>query len=1086
MASIRTLPPARLTGVLLLMTASLAHGQGPSLTLDTAGHVLCHNAGNGWASVSVSGGTPPYTIEWQSTPVQTGPVASGLPAGPVVVVATDGNGATDTLSVVIEQPAAPLVVNITGQGDALCYADSTGWATVEASGGQGPYTYSWSTSPPATGDSVGALPPGYYQVLATDQFGCQAAVYMLIQQPIDPISLLFENYAQPTCAGANDGWITVQASGASGTFTYAWNTAPPQTGDSIHGLGPGSYTVTVTDPFGCDTQKDFMLSLGGPTDSLTSTVTVSDVQGHAVACAGDQTGWIDLQVAGGTAPYIFSWTGPGLATSTEDPIGLAAGTYQFGVIDANGCLDTGSVMLTEPPPLLPTIEPLLQPNGANITCPGGADGGINATATGGVAPLQFAWAGPQGFSSAQDTLHALQAGLYTLSVTDANGCTASVSVTLAEAPALSFNAQVGQVTCNGLADGSIIISMPPSTTLTDATWSGPDGFNATGLNLDLLAAGSYTLVATDQHGCVQDTTVEVPSPQPLVSALSTPLTSTGFNVSCAGAADGSIDLAPAGGSAPYAFSWTGPNGAMPGSEDQSGVEAGTYIVVVSDSNQCTLTDSITLTGPAPLAITTNSSLFPGGTALPCADSDNGWAAVAATGGNGGTTFDWTGPNGFSSSSDSLQGLGIGVYAVLATDAIGCAAATTVTIDAPNALVATVSSLLFPGGTPLSCAGATDGVLNASISGGTGGYAFTWNGPGGVQAAGPSLTGAGPGTWCVLVTDTNGCTGGACMDLIDPAPLQATLQTTAAPCGTAVGTIDLAVSGGSGALSFLWSSGAVTEDLGGLTPGTYSVSIADANGCSFSTGAIISGGPALDGSLVTGPILCHGANDGTIDVTLMDGEAPFSFQWSNGASSASLAGLQAGTYTVLVTDANGCTWSGTADVGEPPSLMAEALVQTYANGHNVSAPGAQNGSVGITVTGGAPPYAFNWAHGASGATLGSMGAGTYVVTIEDANGCAIDLTVTLTGPEDIAMPTGFSPNGDGANDTYVVLGLDAYPSNRFTVFNRWGNLVYEHLNYRNGWAGENTEGQALPNGTYFVMLDLNEGGRILQNYVDLRR
>ncbi|MBP6573717.1 MAG: gliding motility-associated C-terminal domain-containing protein, partial [Flavobacteriales bacterium] len=119
-------------------------------------------------------------------------------------------------------------------------------------------------------------------------------------------------------------------------------------------------------------------------------------------------------------------------------------------------------------------------------------------------------------------------------------------------------------------------------------------------------------------------------------------------------------------------------------------------------------------------------------------------------------------------------------------------------------------------------------------------------------------------------------------------------------------------------------------------------------------------------------------------------------------------------------------------------------------------------------------------------VNALAAGTYNVTITDANGCTLMLSFTLTQPTDLVMPTGFSPNGDGSNDAYVVHGLDGFPNNRMLVVNRWGNTVFDQLNYRNDWRGENQQGEALPNGTYFVVITINEGEQTMQNYVDLRR
>jgi gliding motility-associated-like protein len=190
--------------------------------------------------------------------------------------------------------------------------------------------------------------------------------------------------------------------------------------------------------------------------------------------------------------------------------------------------------------------------------------------------------------------------------------------------------------------------------------------------------------------------------------------------------------------------------------------------------------------------------------------------------------------------------------------------------------------------------------------------------------------------------------------------------------------------------------------------------------------------------------------------------------------------------VQVTDASGCTWSDLFTVHEPDAISAESTVLTHDNDFNVSAPGAHDGGIAVEATGGTTPYTYLWSNGATSSTVEGLAVGTYSVTITDANGCSRTLEFTLTGPDGIELPTGFTPNGDGHNDLFVIHGLENHPENQLLVFNRWGNVVYDRLNYKNDWGGENREGEYLPNGTYFIILRLGSDATNLQGYVDLRR
>ena len=302
----------------------------------------------------------------------------------------------------------------------------------------------------------------------------------------------------------------------------------------------------------------------------------------------------------------------------------------------------------------------------------------------------------------------------------------------------------------------------------------------------------------------------------------------------------------------------------------------------------------------------------------------------------------------------------------------------------------------------------------------------------------------------------------------------------------MGSADLSVAGGSAPFSFLWDNGATQEDISGLPANNYDVTVTDVNGCTASATAMVAGTPGVDGEAAVTDNLCNGTSEGAIDLTVITGTAPYSYQWSDGNTNEDRTGLPAGSYGIEVIDANGCSWSDAVSVNESIAIGIDSTISVYDGGHNVSSYGGSNGSIDIEVSGGDPPYNIQWNNGATGSSLNGLAAGSYVVTVTDGNGCSTVRTIILTEPQDLDMPTGYTPNGDGSNDLFVVHGLEAYPNNTFTVLNRWGNVVYDRFNYSNDWAGENSTGDQLPNGTYFVILTINQGARTLQGYVDLRR
>ena len=514
--------------------------------------------------------------------------------------------------------------------------------------------------------------------------------------------------------------------------------------------------------------------------------------------------------------------------------------------------------------------------------------------------------------------------------------------------------------------------------------------------------------------------------------------------------------------------------------------------MITDANSCTYTTSITLTEP-PSAIDATVVLSQyNGYNTTCTGTADGWIDVTVSGGNGGYTFLWSGPGGFSASTEDVNDLVAGSYTITITDMNGCVLTLPIAVTGPSVIVPALTPFVYPGGTNISCAGSSDGSIISAITGGATPYALTWSGPGGFASNDTTIANLGPGTYCLNVLDANGCTAQVCVEITEPTPLTLSTTTTSASCGANDGTVDLTVSGGTGPYLFDWSNGAVSEDIGGLAPDIYVVNVSDANGCSLSTSATVNGAPGVDANAVVTNEMCAGEANGAIDLTVLSGTAPFDFDWSNGASSEDISGLGPDSYIITIIDANGCSWSNTYNVAGGANIVLDTTVSMYGNGYNVSGTGATDGSVVIDASGGVEPYTYDWSNGGSGPELNGIGAGTYTVIVTDANGCSASVTVTLAEPTDLELPTGFSPNGDGHNDTYIVHGLDAYPSNKLVVFNRWGNVVFEQLNYRNDWSGENLMGEPLANGTYFVIVELNpsSGSELphmtLQDYVDLRR
>ena len=845
--------------------------------------------------------------------------------------------------------------------------------------------------------------------------------------------------------------------------------------------------MTATDANGCTASADIILN---EPDALDLDLLLSDVgEGFNVGCDGSD-GSINASVSGGTAEYTYSWTGPMGSGSTDPSIsGLPAGTYHLTVTDANGCVFETNATLTRPTPV--EMSFIMTPN----TCPGDATGSISANASGGAPPYDLSWSGPDGFNSTDAMISGLLAGTYTVTAIDALGCSSTISTVLQGPEAIISGTYLSfygayNLQCAGDSTGVIEIAPHGGTAPYEVSTQGPGGFSSDANGLHGLIAGEYLLSITDANGCAMDTTITLTQPDlGIETTITVSVYPSGTNVSCFDGSDGWIEAEVTGGVGPYTFTWRGPDSLEFDTPDITGLPAGNYAyeLVVTDGNQCSFFTEVTLTQPdLPITSMVTTSFFEGGHQVSCADASDGSITMTASGGSGGYDITWEGPDGYTAQGNDLSSLGAGSYTATITDMNGCTAHVDVPMNAPHPFTIALGAFSFPGGTHISCAGSDDGEITAMIDGGTIPYSLTWNGPDGFSSTNAMINGLKPGEYCLTATDTNGCGQQVCLTLNGPAPLAASATPRTAACGQDIGEIALATTGGSLPYAFDWSNGASTQDLEGLAPGAYEVIVSDANGCTTSANAVVDGTPAVTAIGTVTNNLCHGDAHGSIGVEVTGGTAPFLYLWDNGETSADLASLVAGAYGVMITDANGCSADLEFLVSENDAIVIDTLLSVYHGGYNVSTHGGDDGSIAATLSGGTAPYSYAWSTGSQDADLSGLPAGTYTLEVTDANGCTASMIVTLTEPDDLIMPTGFSPNADGANDRFVIQGLDAYPSNTFVVLNRWGNVVYDRLNYRNDWEGENIRNQPLPDGTYFVILKVNNGERTLQGYVDLRR
>jgi gliding motility-associated-like protein len=1108
--------------------------------------VTCFGANNGYVELGITGATPSYTINWINGPnngacilplnqnILAGPspnyTSSGLCPGVYDVVIADANGCDDTLSFIINQP--PAIILTVDSVAVLCHGDSSGQASVLAIGGIPGYTYNWTNLngnfviPFPTNDTIGSsthpngIPTGTYEVTVTDANGCTAVETVNINQPATPLLSLIDHTDElcfPVPNQASTGTISVGANGGTGPYTISGNnfvwTGPgtivapsmipfnPLTGQTMTGVGANLagtfYIVTVTDYHGC-TSTDSVI-VGSPA-ALSVLTTPTNI-----LCNGNNDGVINVAPGGGVSPYTINWLsspiGPGcvlpvtLTTSTNVSTQntLCPGVYLIEVVDANGCVDTVVEAITEPAPLNITYSL------NDVLCYGDSSGVINTQVSGGTGPYTYAWSTVSTWNGAPyaipfptntnqgSLIHpfGLPAGTYMVTVTDANGntggCTDVAVITITQ-PATPVAGALTPypVDCNSNATGSIDITAsggvgPYAVTRNNnpiGTILLPGGtITETGL-----IAGNYTYVITDTNGCTITLTTIVSQPAPLIVTLNNVV-----DVSCVpGSFDGSIDLTVVGGNSYYSYNWT--TAALPpfpiplttpvGGPSVSNLYPGVYTVTVTDLLGCQ--DSLQVTVNQYPGFTVTSTVGD----VQCYGNNTGSINLLLNGGTPNFTFQWTGPNGYNSVFQNINNLYVGQYTVTVTDGAGCVVPLVATVSEPSsALTSTYVS------SNVACYGDNSGSISITATGGTpfaGPNPYTYDWYFNSTTLPPfnttqTISNLVAGVYICVVTDANGCQDTQQVVITQPATaLTYSVITTDVTCfGGSNGAIDITVSGGTGApYSLLWNTGETTEDLANLSAGTYTLTITDAGPCIVTTAPITIIQPTP--IVITPSILnvaCHGDSSGMITTQVSGGtvniSAGYTYLWStvNGSIPAGQStlpnigsttppfGLIPGDYSLLVTDANGCTSSLVATVIQPVAPLY--IASTYTN---VDCFGDSSGTINVYAEGGTLPYNVSWSGTVAGDPFGfeilsnpgtyiisSLPAGTYNFQVVDQNGCSlaggavitqnslIDTVNTVIDSVFCANSsdgfisvsiTGGIPNAIGAPYTIVWAGVDA--------------------------------------------------------------
>jgi gliding motility-associated-like protein len=619
--------------------------------------------------------------------------------------------------------------------------------------------------------------------------------------------------------------------------------------------------------------------------------------------------------------------------------------------------------------------------------------------------------------------------------------------------------------CFSDSTGSIISNVTGGTEAYEYAWTGPGVFASMDPDIFDLIPGTYDLTVTDDHGC--EATYQGILVEP---ALIIPM-ETLTNPSCIGNEDGSILLDMTGGTGTLTYVWTGPGTFMSMDEDITGLGPGGYQVEITDDNSCAVEADYVLIALQVMAFSATS------VNIDCNGSTNGSIDIEVSGGLETYGYSWIGPVPFTAITQDIADLLAGEYEVLITDQNGCELDTLITLTEPETLIAAEQSVV-----DLNCNGDLSGAISLDISGGTLDYTLLWSGPNDFTSIEEDISGLEAGDYVLDVIDFNGCALSLPFIVYEPAAISiiSTSITDAICENSPDGSIDVDISGGVPGYETSWSGpngfSSTNEDLTGILPGTYTLSVTDDHGCIESVPFTVAYQLEILADAGTYDPICNG-NQVFLDGSNSSGAQSYNWTLLSGLSLSNqvTTNVQASTANsvVILTITNGfCI--------DRDTLNLDILLLPIVNAGE-----DQTTFLGEQVTLGGDPTAddaasYNWfppqllddsSH--PNPIYVNSGTQTFSVTVVGNNGCIASDDVIITLDPSIEIPDGFTPNGDQVNDVWVLGNRGLFPNLVAQIFSRWGDELFKSApGYPDPWNGE-FNNAPLPVGTYYYIIELND-------------
>lgn len=1002
------------------------------------GNASCADIEDGFVELIVVGGTPNFSIDWDNG--AEGLVLENLAVGTYNATLTDGNNCVyDNISYSISAPL-PVEAEINNQSEISCTGEANGMMSVTISGGSAPYEVLWNNG--SNDFQIEDLDAGNYSVTVTDLNGCTSEIEEIVLENPSPLTINSALENNPSCAGAENGLLSVMTIGGMTPYTFNWSNGV--TSFANFNLTEGMYEVTVTDARDCVLQDSFILE---------APVAVSaDYTTTETSCLGGADGEVNLNQESltGNAPFNFAWSN---GSETENLENISDGMYSITVTDTDNCqfIDTLEVSALQPITLTKAID---HPN-----CHGTTTGRIALNAFGGMPFYDYVW------SNGLDTeiIENLPAGNYTVTVTAADGCyRIEENIEVIEPSPIDFQVvSIDSVVCTGTSTGQINLDVTGGLAPYNFTWNGNGGIQE---DLNNIPAGNYILDVTDSNGCtVESPILNVGEAAPF-SVSDNIFSDDEINCETVLAAD-SIELIVSGGQMPYLILWNTNDTETILYE----VAPNEYTATITDALGCEITHFVKVEEERELLTLSENEQFGD-----CDNSGHG-ICIDVIGGSAPFFFLWNDTeNGATDTREICRSIPVGTHSVTVTDNYGCMQILE-NIEVNNTVP--INTFTNPSDVQnVDCFGSSNGALTINVVGGMSPYSYYWEDETGDSISiAPILTNLSAGTYSVTITDAMGCITTDARSIFEPISfINYTSDLTANDCkGDVEGMINLNVTGGIPPYDYLWTTGETNEDIGNLPAGFYGVTITDANECVriIDTLAIEITEPEDVMTLTNFTVTdtpCFEEEEGWISLEVLGGTTPYLYDWSDPTlpNASTVEGLASDFYSCDIFDFNGChLLTQDFDINEPSELTAQLF--------NVN---DETGTAEIEVNGGTPysggGYSISWSNGDTGTFGLGLPQGDNSVTVVDANGCSFTIDFYLGNTDvlntDLIEKFVLAPNPTSGM-IYLEVKMQKSDAVRLEMRDVLGRRIYKEQRQDFSVGTFNADLTNFSSGIYFVNL-----------------